>query len=188
MNKESLRREMRARRRALSPEARTAHAQAAADHLAQSKEWQDADSVALYIAADGELDPAALFALARTQGKSLYLPTLSGHRSLSFRLWVEGVELTPNRFGIPEPDSSAPPADVGELSLMCLPLVAWDADGTRLGMGGGYYDRSLADKRHNCTLVGLAYSFQEQARLPRDNWDVPLHLVATEHGLVSCQG
>jgi 5-formyltetrahydrofolate cyclo-ligase len=74
------------------------------------------------------------------------------------------------------------------LDLVLTPLVAFDAQGHRLGMGGGFYDRSFAYLlRHSRwlrpRLIGLAYDFQRQTRLPHQPWDVPLHAIATDHRL-----
>jgi 5-formyltetrahydrofolate cyclo-ligase len=75
-----------------------------------------------------------------------------------------------------------------ELDLILLPLVAFDESGQRLGMGGGFFDRSLAflawrqhwRKPH---LIGLAYDFQKVAALPREPWDVPLDAVVTDQNV-----
>ena len=91
------------------------------------------------------------------------------------------------RFGIAEPPETANGAELPALALVCVPLVAWDSQGTRLGMGGGFYDRTFADADSRGLLVGLGYTLQEQTSLPRDTWDVPLDLVVTESTLISCE-
>ena len=72
------------------------------------------------------------------------------------------------------------------VGIIVLPLVGWDRQGTRLGMGGGYYDRSLAGVS-GPLLAGLAYSVQESTVLPRDQWDVPLDIVVTEDCVHCCR-
>jgi 5-formyltetrahydrofolate cyclo-ligase len=70
------------------------------------------------------------------------------------------------------------------MSLVCLPLVAFDARGNRLGMGGGFYDRTLAfmrNKGQKPSLAGCAYAFQEVPLLPAESWDIPLTLIVTDH-------
>lgn len=185
-DKDALRSQLRAKRGTLAPAERSAHGQDAAQILSRSRHWQEASRVAVYMAADGELDPVSLVRLARAQGKSVYLPALSQNQTLRFLHWEEDAEMVLNRYGIPEPIASAPAAALSELDLVCLPLVAWSRDGTRLGMGGGFYDKTLAGNPRRGLLVGLAYNFQEQAQLPRDPWDVALDLVVTESVLISC--
>ncbi|MEJ2534691.1 MAG: 5-formyltetrahydrofolate cyclo-ligase, partial [Gammaproteobacteria bacterium] len=79
---------------------------------------------------------------------------------------------------------------VRELDLLLMPLVAWSRDGTRLGMGAGYYDRVLGaveDAGQGPLRVGVAYAVQEARALPVDACDVPLHAVVTENGWVDCR-
>lgn len=144
--------------------------------------------VALYIAADGELDPAPLLKHLRTLNKTLYLPVLrpARQRALWFSEYRPGDRLQRNRFGIPEPDiRHRKPVPAWGLDLIIMPLVAFSSSGIRVGMGGGYYDRTLAyQKRHpqwrKPELVGYGYDFQQQDDLEQRAWDVPLHGIITE--------
>lgn len=93
-----------------------------------------------------------------------------------------------NRFGIPEPDRNAKRLPSRLLSVVLLPLVGFDSDGNRLGMGGGFYDRTFGYAIHSSArrprLIGVAYECQRSADgLPRRPWDVPLDGVVTEAGL-----
>ena len=108
-------------------------------------------------------------------------------KSLTFALWQEGDALVPNRYEIPEPTDHASTCSPSELDIVFMPLVAWDPSGTRLGMGGGFYDRTLANSQ-GALRVGLAYSVQEVEQLPQEDWDVRLNAVVTEASLVYCQG
>jgi 5-formyltetrahydrofolate cyclo-ligase len=96
-------------------------------------------------------------------------------------------QLRLNTYGIAEPATSAR-LSPRWLQLILVPLVAFDDAGTRLGMGGGYYDRALAWRRRRCTwpgprLVGIAHSSQQVARLAALPHDVRLDAVITEQGL-----
>ncbi len=121
-------------------------------------------------------------------GKRTYLPVLHGRR-LWFLPYDSETPLARNRFGILEPDVSPKRRRALEaLDMVLVPLVAFDEQGNRLGMGGGYYDRTFAYLlgRRRWTrplLVGVAYEFQCSAALPTRPWDVPLQAVATERGL-----
>lgn len=177
---------MRTRRRALDAGQRLDASTALADVVAALADFRDASHVAVYIAMDGEIDPAPLVARARQAGKQLYLPVLApdGGNRLEFAHWLPDTPLYPNRFRIPEPhtDNPYPP---GKLDLVFTPLVAFDAQGNRLGMGGGFYDRSFAflkSGRPKPRLIGLAYEFQHLPSLDHQAWDIPLAGVATDHG------
>jgi 5-formyltetrahydrofolate cyclo-ligase len=186
VRKDDLRSQLRARRRALADDVQAMHASAVAARLTASSYWRDANNIAVYVATDGELDTAPVVDAERAQDKRVFLPVIRPNTSLHFREWRQDTPLTDNRYGIPEPVDSADNCETQHLDLVCLPLVAWDRHGTRLGMGGGFYDRTFADNNVGPLLVGLAYSVQEHAHLPRDNWDVSLDLVITESGLVNC--
>ncbi|MEH6515507.1 MAG: 5-formyltetrahydrofolate cyclo-ligase [Halioglobus sp.] len=181
--KTALRKQLRARRLELSPAQQQSCAETVASHLSKAPFWQQAQCLAVYFAADGELDPAALVSLARIAGKSVYLPAIMPNKRLEFRLWEPGTELRDNHFGIPEPRSDGIAHKTPD--LICLPLVGWNKRGTRLGMGGGYYDRYL-HHAGTTTTVGLAYALQESEQLPQDSWDVALDFVVTEEALISC--
>ncbi|HKK23619.1 MAG TPA: 5-formyltetrahydrofolate cyclo-ligase [Pseudohaliea sp.] len=178
--KAAVRRRLRAARRELAPAARDAAARAVAAQAATLPGWRPGARLAAYVAADGELDPAPLLAAAQAAGLAIYLPRIDGTKALTFHPWQPGDPLEPNRYGIGEPGSGGALPAAG-LDLLCLPLVAFAGDGTRLGMGAGYYDRTLAAARP-ALLVGLGYDCQAVATLPRDPWDVPLDGVLTETG------
>lgn len=194
-NRRELRNEIRAARRALSRQQRRFGAVHCAEHLCGQSVFHTARRLAAYLPADGELDPTPIIERAWQMGKRVYLPVLIPHGEN--RLWFAEYQpdsvLAPNRFGILEPVGAArrrvhPLA----LDLVLTPLVAFDARGHRLGMGGGYYDRSFAYLlRHRIwqrpRLIGLAYDFQKQAQLPAAKWDVPLQGIATDCRFYRCR-
>ena len=186
------RRRLRDQRRDLAVAKQRQAALTVADHVTNWPPFVAARRIAGYWACHGELDPLPLLERAWTLGKTAYLPVLtdSPPQSLRFAPYRPGTPLRRNRFNIPEPDVS--PADglkPAALDLVLTPLIAFDPTGTRLGMGGGFYDRSFAflldpDYRGDRPrLIGLGYTFQEVAELPRRPWDVPLDAVATEQAL-----
>ncbi len=193
MRRDELRRAMRETRRAIPAGERSAAAAAAALVVSALPAWADAQRIAVYYAVDGELDAAPLAAAARAAGKQVYLPVLNQHddEPMVFLPWNLGAPLAPNRFRIPEPLTGAPVA-AQELDLVLAPLVAFDLRGHRLGMGGGFYDRSFAflkDRRiTRPLLLGFAYARQQVAELPPEPWDVPLAGVATEQQLHHFKG
>jgi 5-formyltetrahydrofolate cyclo-ligase len=183
-HKIQLRATLRRRRAALDDNQQRNAAQRALAHLQVLPAWPSARRVALYLARDGELDTTPVIEHCRETDRQLFLPVLSGKR-MSFRLWQAGVALVDNNLGIGEPPAAAPGCEVTDLDLVLVPLVGFDRRGHRLGMGGGFYDRTFAPLSGRRPLrVGLAHALQEVARVPTDDWDVPLHGIVTDQGLV----
>jgi 5-formyltetrahydrofolate cyclo-ligase len=188
MNSKQLRKAMRARRRQLSARSLSSHSRLMARQANRCKALQIGKHIAFYFAADGEMDPKPLIERALKAGKKCYVPVLRERPSnaLWFSRYERTTTLKPNRFGIPEPARHhrrliAP----WGLDLILLPLVAFDLTGNRLGMGGGYYDRTLSFRRKRNhwkgpALIGLAHEFQRIDSLPRYPWDIPLDGVITD--------
>lgn len=192
LDRTQLRKEMRGRRRALGPAQRTKAGQRVAAAMTDSHWFRNSRHIAFYLPNDGELDLRPLLGHAEAMGKTCYLPVLSipFHNHLWFMPYRSGARLQRNRFGIPEPAiaNQAQARKPWTLDLLLAPLVAFDARGNRLGMGGGFYDRTLAFLRcrehwHKPRVVGTAYAFQEVDALPAQPWDVPLDAIVTEDGL-----
>lgn len=183
---------MRQQRRTLSPQQRRNAALALERRLGRHPLFLRSRHVAFYLPNDGEMDLNPLIQRARAMGKQCYLPVLSPlyHNRLWFAPYQADSELVLNRFGIPEPTTNwAVMRPVWTLDLVLTPLVAFDSDGNRLGMGGGFYDRTLAylGRRrhwHKPHLLGTAYAFQQVEHLPSESWDVPLHGIVTESSLL----
>jgi len=162
----------------------------ACHHILNAELYQQSQHLGLYFSYNGEIDPHIVFKTALQDGKSCYLPVLDPveHKKLVFVHYESGDSLIPNQFDIPEPILSAtniyPSA---QLDLVIMPLVAFDDNGHRLGMGAGYYDRTFAflidDHRQKPQLIGLAYEFQHHESIEPKAWDVPMHGVSTEKQL-----
>jgi len=190
----ALRRRLRAGRRTLDRHRQRANADAIMRRLARL--LRGARHIALYVAADGEPDVLDLTRRLPARGRRWYLPVLRGHAR--GRLWFvryrPGRHLRRNRFGIPEPPQRQRAIQpVQGLGVVLIPLVGFDADCNRLGMGAGYYDRSLAclrRRRHwrRPRLVGIAHECQRVERLEPQPWDVPLDAVVTEAAVYRRRG
>ncbi|MCW8908388.1 MAG: 5-formyltetrahydrofolate cyclo-ligase [Sedimenticola sp.] len=184
-----IRRRIRNIRRGLPAQARRFKSRSAAGHFITSIRLLRHQRIALYIAADGELDPAPLLKRLQALNKTLYLPVLrkGRQRALWFSEYRPDDNLQRNRFGIAEPDiRHRKPVPPWGLDLIIMPLVAFNGSGIRVGMGGGYYDRTLAYQRRHPLwrkpeLVGYGYDFQQQQDLKQQAWDVPLHGIVTEN-------
>ena len=179
----ALRRELRDRRRALPASERIAGAERLAQRLLALPFAPPSGYVGGYWAVDGEI---ALHAWQlRLPRECVYcLPVLHEDGRLRFAPWRPGDPLVSNRHGIPEPDLT-PDAllDAGQMSLVVAPLVGFDRSCHRLGMGGGWYDRSFAFRHQQAAppwLVGAAFEVQRVDALDRADWDVALDAVCTE--------
>jgi 5-formyltetrahydrofolate cyclo-ligase len=127
-----------------------------------------------------EADPRLL---VRALARKIALPCIAGsNTALVFRLWREGDVLESSALGTHEPSAAAPKLVP---SVVLVPLLAFDAEGFRLGYGGGYYDRTLAELRKagGAIAIGVAYDGQETQSLPREPHDEPLDMVVTERGV-----
>lgn len=177
----ALRTELRARRRAIPASQRIAAAETLAERLLALPFAPPAGYVAGYWALDGEIALHA-WQTRLPKGCIYCLPVLQPG-ALKFAPWRFGDALLTNRYGIPEPDV-APSSllDASDLALIVMPLVGFDARGHRLGMGGGWYDRTLAF-RHDAPappwLVGAAFDEQQVDALDAAAWDVALDAVCT---------
>ena len=181
----ALRREMRRRRRALDEADRDDAARALSRRLAGTGWFANSRTIAVYLPNDGEISLLPLVARAWSMGKRTYLPRLFGPK-LWFLPFHARTALAGNRFAIPEPvEPARQRIRPLFLDLVLLPLVAFDRFGNRLGMGGGYYDRTFEAVRRRAVrrgpkLVGVAYEFQKADALPVTDRDVPLDAVVTE--------
>ncbi len=196
-------------RRALSKPAQRQHASAIAGHLQAylaRNAFSNSATIAAYWPTDGEVDLRNWLRAAHASGMRICLPVIDPKPHAATKRATKGATksatktmqffaadvlheqlMQQNRYGIAEPRVGAHRVVSGTIDLMLLPLVAFDNSGTRLGMGGGYYDRYLAGL-HNVPHVGVAHEVQRSATaLPRQNWDVTLAAVVTETGWHNCE-
>jgi 5-formyltetrahydrofolate cyclo-ligase len=182
-----LRQQKRQQRRALTTAEQEQHASQLAHHIVHQHRFLSCRRIACYLANDGEIDPIHVIGQAWTQGKQVYLPVLSPLKnSLLFAPFEPESLMCTNKFGIMEP--ACHPKywlKAQQLDLVLLPLVAFDEAGNRLGMGGGFYDRSLAHLQHRQHakkphLIGLAHECQKTDGISAQSWDIPLDVIATE--------
>lgn len=185
MNFAELRREIRARRRAIVGAQREALSAAATVQALSCPALRRAERVAVFRSLPEEIDTEALLATLHNQGKRLYLPYVTGRgEALAWLPYQPGEALQPDRGRVLaprwQPEALLPAA---ELEVVLTPLVAWNRRGYRLGMGGGYYDRSFPPGR-TAYLLGLAYGCQEAEFVPQ-SWDIGLDALATEQQLLT---
>lgn len=137
--------------------------------------------IAGYAPLKGEVDPLPLLQQLAAMGCDIALPSAEPGKPLSFRQWRPGAPLTPGLFGAREPHRTAPGL---RPNLLIVPLVAFDSDGWRLGRGGGFYDRTIAELRAAGPVVtiGIAFAAQRVPQVPREAHDQRLDWIVTEEG------
>jgi len=192
---QELRQSMRVRRNAIPSYEQDIAAKNIAKHILATTIYQRSQHIAVYWAVGGEINLQPLIEGAWAQGKRCYLPVVQGQR-MAFVDYSADTEMSNNVFGIPEPISVRAAIKAADLDLVLTPLVAFDCKGNRLGMGGGYYDRTFnfllspwsdvnagGEKQHSPVLMGVAHACQEVDQLHAESWDVPLHRVVTDQGV-----
>lgn len=187
----TLRRHLRSARRDLTAKQQRSHAESVATTLSGLLQFRNATRIGVYLSADGELDTAAILQMAHGRRKRFHVPAL--RRPNDRKLWFLPYDPTEpqrlNRYRIPEPALRNGRLRLArQMDLLLVPLVGFDAQCHRIGMGGGYYDRTLSylRNRHHWqrpVLVGIAHECQRVERLEPDPWDVSLDLVVTEAGV-----
>lgn len=181
--KTRLRQDFKTKRLAISAAQRMKTAEAIAEQLVKLPEWLSTDYIAGYWATQGEV-PLHIVQMRVQLPKVWCLPIIQADKTLKFAPWRSGDPLVSNQYGIPEPDISPTSAlDANGISIILLPLLAYTRSGARLGMGGGYYDRSFAFRVSQSApplLIGVAYSEQEADSLPSEEWDIKLDMLINE--------
>ena len=187
-----LRRAIRQRRRALSKSQQAEAASRVFRQLRRHPWFRYSKRIAFYLAspAEGEIDLKKVIKHAQGLGKQCYLPVMrrDGPDRLMFARYKRGDQLRRGRYGILQPSvkrRGRVPANA--LNLVLMPLVAFDPEGNRMGMGKGFYDRTFAFKRGNSPrnprLLGVAHECQRVEKLESAAWDVPLDAIATPEGV-----
>lgn len=182
-SRSEIRQTVRQRRRLLSADEQAHFAQLAAQRMLALPQVVQAETIALFISFDGELDTSPLIQALWQANKAVYLPVLHPFSSgnLLFLRYSQMTPLVRNRLKILEPRLDVRQAlPISQLDVLVTPLVAFDSTGQRLGMGGGFYDRTLQHwQQYHLYPVGLAHDCQWVAELPVEAWDIPLPAVVT---------
>jgi len=192
--KVKLRKELRAARRSLAPADHDLRSRLAAASIVRLAAFKSGARIALYLPFDRETDTAALVVAARRRGIRVFVPVVSDLRHRRLRFCPLTGRTRRGTFGISIPQGAphrlARTVEPRWFDLIVVPLVGVDPRGRRLGMGGGFYDRALAFRRHRRhwkgpRLVGFGFDRQRAACVFADPWDVRLDALATESGYES---
>lgn len=185
LQRQSLRNHIRLQRRTLSSQEQTKAALRIVSRVMNEARIRSACTIAVFLSFDGELNTRPLIDALWAAGKQVYLPVLHplSPNHLLFMQYIATTTLVFNRLNIREPlldiTSLLPLAD---LEILFTPLVGFDVHGQRLGMGGGFYDRTLQYWRPRTGFypIGLAHDFQQVTEpLPVEDWDIRLPEIIT---------
>ncbi len=188
----SLRKSLRHRRRQLTPREQDIAASRLYDQISGKRFFHSARRIAFYLPSDGEIDPSLLMAAALERGQHCYLPLIHPHKknALVFVRFRSGDMLQTNRWGIYEPRlRSTELIPARALDLVFVPLVGFDAQCNRLGMGKGFYDRTFSfrasgfqnkTRRHSPRLIGVAHECQKVAALETQDWDIRMDGIVSD--------
>lgn len=194
IDQSTIRSKIQKERAQLSKEEQSRRSKKICSRIIQSDILSDALNIAIYLPVRGEADPTFLENFKEISGKSFYLPILSqiNNNHLEFALYNKHTVMKLNRFNIPEPDPNSAQvlSDPRKLDVVIMPMVAIDALGNRIGMGGGFYDRTFAFKKiQSCkpNLIAFAYDFQLIEEQTPQSWDVPADSIALENQLIRMQ-
>jgi len=185
LDRDQIRQQVRAARRALSAQQQIMDAEKLLVRLIKLEKVQRASSIAISLAFDGEIDTRPFINWCWENNKQVYLPVVDpfnkGH--LLFLHYTKNTEMVTNKYGISEPKlNPLHICPISQLDIVFTPLVAFDKQGNRIGMGGGYYDRMLAPwfkEKKGAYPIGLAHDCQQLTKLPTASWDVPLPEIIT---------
>ena len=179
--KTSAREEIRRRLSGVSPEGRREASGAVMQALTARAEWKNTGTIGLYLSLPDEPETRDLIRRAWEEGKKVALPKTDIRRGLTWWEIVPGPLPTLETLWEPLPEKHSP-VETEAIDGFCIPGRAFDSHGTRLGRGGGHYDRALAERARRAWVAGLFFGIQEMENLPREAHDVVLPQVVTEHG------
>ena len=179
-----LRKELRAKSRALDPAYRNTADAAIRSAVRSSDAYAKAHTVFAYLGVDWEIDTRPLLENILADGKRLCLPLCTGEREITLCHVTDLNELVAGKYNIPEPPRSAPILTAAEVDLALIPCVGADKAGRRLGQGGGYYDTFLADY-HGAKLL-LCREAAVVEEVPVESHDFLLPILVTETGIHRC--
>ncbi|MBD1576261.1 5-formyltetrahydrofolate cyclo-ligase [Vibrio sp. S11_S32] len=185
LSRDQIRTSIRQKRQTLSAQEQTQAGLDLLSHIQQLPQIDQAQEIALYLSVDGEVDTMPTIQWLWQQNKKVLLPVIHpfSKGQLLFLNYTPTTPMIANQYGILEPKlDKTQICPLASVDIIFTPLVAFDDSGQRLGMGGGYYDRTLErgfETGTGASAIGLAHDCQKVAQLPIQLWDIPLATIVT---------
>jgi len=191
-HKAVLRQRLIAQRKSLSKEKISISSQLVTTYLLRYFSGKKQCVIGAYLSFGNELDITPALQQLQQLGHLIAVPIVDPSTTglMHFYAWHSTMPMHPNRFGIAEPllPNNSQALQAQQFDALLIPLLGFDVNGHRLGMGGGYYDRWLEHaEKHKPQRIGIAYAWQQQASIPSATMDQPLHQVITEDGIINCK-
>lgn len=183
MDKNTLRKEFLAKRKALPDNLKIKYSKTICGYIMNMPQFKSAKTIAVYSAIGSEVD---LSSLVFESDKKVLLPVCMEGNTLVFKTVGDDTTLEKGSFGILEPKENQATTPPDEIDLLLVPGVAFDKTGGRIGYGKGYYDRILPFVSTECETVGVAYSLQLADKIETEPHDVKVGLIVTEEGIHTC--
>ncbi|WP_154223127.1 5-formyltetrahydrofolate cyclo-ligase [Marinicella rhabdoformis] len=173
-DKNSIRQQLKSKRQALTADQVTQHSHSICQKIINTYLDGTHKHIGIYLPFGNEVNLQPLL----STDSSCYIPSIN-KLNMQFQLWTESLKIQPHSLGMKQPlfIDNLPEA---ELDICFMPLLGYDKQSNRLGMGGGFYDRYFENNRHNTKLIGVAHDCQFWPSLPHDDWDVTLDGIVTE--------
>jgi 5-formyltetrahydrofolate cyclo-ligase len=186
--KKQLRTELKRRLAEMSADEIDRQSRIACDQLTQTDGFRKAATVMLFLSMPQEIDTAAAIESAWKSGKRVVVPRIDRQLRRMVAVEIHRLDHTPDPAisGLRNPTEGTE-TPIGRIDLIVAPGLAFDRRGNRLGRGGAYYDRFLADPERKAVVVGFGFAFQVLADVPVAPHDQPVDAIVTEHGMVSCR-
>lgn len=184
-----LRKQLREKRAELIASKQQEHAECLARQVTSVSWLENCKSVISYAPFNGEISPDLL--IESIDPERTFLPKIVDYQKCLMTFVAYDFNSQTNRFGISEPvhrSGENEAIDIADVDLVLMPVVGFDRQGNRLGMGGGYYDRALAevkDQSRKPILLGLAHSFQEIPKIESREWDISVDAILTEREYIA---
>lgn len=189
LDKAALRKMLREARLSLTPDMIVSYSQKITDTLLTLTSFRQAIRIGCYLPMQNEVDLSSFIQQVWQMKKQSCLPVLNSLNEMDFYIYTPATELIKNKYGIDEPNRlTHQKINPEHLDLLLIPLVAFDAQGNRLGQGAGFYDRYLAHYQKTekkPTTIGIGYELQKIDHLPIDKWDIPLDFIVSEKHVYS---
>ena len=174
MDKTALRKEIREKKRLMTPQEIQSRSEKLGRLFVSSQAYLDAKTVYGYLPYNQEVRTVPMLEQALKDGKKVAVPKIYGD-TMKFIYLEDLSKVEKNQMGIPEPVADGPVAE-DPTALVLMPGLAFTEKGDRMGYGGGFYDRFLAEEPNHPTLA-LCYDFQMVDRLPTEEYDIPVDTV-----------